>query len=171
MKIITTLAVLCVAITLTTAQTATSLQVDGKAITVSKSRAGIEKVMDRYTVSIQLGDETMSVSANFGYKSIEGKTSAVILSGNNYDDLSQGFELIYKPAANKLGMWNIFNNATSKGKITITGFNEAKKEISGTFEAVVQEMMDEKGSFVAGKSTKTVIVKGEFKNVPYSKVN
>jgi hypothetical protein len=171
MKTIITLVVVSLAITLVSAQTSTSLQIDGNAVTVKKSRAGIEKVMNNYTVSIQLDDEVMSVSANFGYRSIEGKTSAVILSGNNYDDLSQGFELIYKPAANKPGMWNIFNNATSKGKITITGFNEAKKEISGTFEAVVQEFMDEKGGFVAGKSTKTATVKGEFKNLPFIKVN
>jgi hypothetical protein len=171
MKTIITLAMFCVAITFATAQTITSLQIDGKAVTLKKSSAGIEKVMDNHRVAISLEDDVMNVSLNFNYKSIEGKTSAVIISGTNTQDLGEGFELIYKPASNKPGMWNIFNNATSKGKITITGFSEAKKEISGTFEAVVQEMMDEKGSFVAGKSTKTVTVKGEFKNLPFIKVN
>lgn len=161
----------CCMLTSAFAQTSTSLIIDGKPVSVTQRRAGIEKVMNYYTVSIQLSDDGQSVSANFGYKSIEGKTSATIESGNNYDDPSQGFELIYKPVSNKPGMWKIFNAGASKGKIIITQFNEAKKEISGTFEAVVQEFMDEKGGFVAGKSTKTLTVKGEFKNLPYIKVN
>ena len=153
------------------AQTIVSLQFDGKLSASVSAKAGIEKVFNNQLVAILFSDGPLSLTVNFNYKSIEGKTSATIESGTYPDDAAHGFEAIYKPDNTKGGTWSISNNNSSKGRITVTSFDEEKKQMSGTFEAVMMEMMDDNGAFVAGKSTKMITIKGEFKNLAFVKVN